>query len=49
MRPDNATARKLEKALWIKLLGFSADAVVQKHASTEMTLGDIAIIKKKRK
>ncbi|HLD84123.1 MAG TPA: multiprotein-bridging factor 1 family protein [archaeon] len=49
MRPDNVTARKLEKALGIKLLGFSADAVVQKQAPNEITLGDVAVIKKKRK
>ncbi|MBS3053959.1 MAG: TIGR00270 family protein [Candidatus Aenigmarchaeota archaeon] len=49
MRPDNATARKLEKALGIRLLGFSGDAVVQKQVLAEITLGDVVVIKKKRK
>ena len=49
MRPTERIARKLEKALNIKILDFAHVSTVHKaQPSEELTLGDIVIVKKKK-
>ena len=50
MRPTDALAKKLEKALNIHLFGFAEkDVQVQRRKDTSQSLGDIAVIRHKKK
>lgn len=51
MRPDNKVAKKLEKALGIKILGYHENEVkIEKKPNKDVTLGDVVELKiKKRK
>jgi uncharacterized protein (TIGR00270 family) len=50
MRPTDALAKKLEKALGIKLFGAEeAEIETRKRKDTSQSLGDIAVIKHRKK
>jgi putative transcription factor len=50
MRPTDALAKKLEKALNVRLFGFAEqDVQIQRRKDTSQSLGDIAVIRHKKK